>query len=129
MSASRILRARKVMGFIYEKLELGTQRGRSSSIISLHSRITPNPRKTSNALPIPGAGTGSARGSISAAIASTAPGPAAADEELVYPEDAIELLCGDLVVDPKITLATLKQYYGVGGDMMLHYRLKKGAAP
>ncbi len=40
-------------------------------------------------------------------------------------EDVIELLCGDSVVDPKITLATLKQYYGAGGDMLLHYRLKQ----
>lgn len=42
------------------------------------------------------------------------------------PEDVIELYCGMSVVDPKITLATLKHYYGSGGDMLLHYKLKEG---
>jgi WD repeat-containing protein 48 len=46
--------------------------------------------------------------------------------DIVYPEDALELVCGDTVVDPRITLATLKQYYGSGGDMLLHYRPRKG---
>jgi WD repeat-containing protein 48 len=45
--------------------------------------------------------------------------------ETDQPEDLIELVCGDTVVDPLITLATLKQYYGSGGDMLLLYRPKK----
>lgn len=126
LSASRILRARKVMAFIYDKLELGTARGRTGSIVSINSRITALPRKSSTsassgAVPIPGAnqaqqGQGH-RGSISA-------GNSGADE--YHPEDTIELVCGDTVVDPLITLATLKQYYGSGGDMLLLYRPKKG---
>lgn len=42
------------------------------------------------------------------------------------PEDVIELSCGSSPVDPKITLATLKHYYGSGGDMLLYYKLKEG---
>ncbi|WWC62960.1 uncharacterized protein I303_105558 [Kwoniella dejecticola CBS 10117] len=47
------------------------------------------------------------------------------DETLPQPEEIIELICGHEVVNPKITLATLKAYYGSGPDMLLHYRIKK----
>lgn len=106
------------MAFVFEKLDLGSTRARSSSIVSLHSRITNNPiRKSSTTLPVPIIQPGVGRR-----------GSAADDDdsEMVHPEDALELLCGDVVVDPKITLATLKQYYGSGGDMLLHYRPRKG---
>jgi WD repeat-containing protein 48 len=101
------------MAFIFEKLELGSTR--QSSIISLHSRTTAPGRKGSG---ISGLGL-STRGASGADVAAT-------EDEVVYPEDALELVCGDIVVDPRITLATLKQYYGSGGDMLLHYRPRKG---
>lgn len=110
------------MAFIFEKLDLGNSRARAGSIISIHSRITTNPRKTSNTLPIPIAGLG-----VSGRRPSATDSAITNEEsELVYPEDALELLCGDRVVDPRITLATLKQYYGGGGDMLLHYRPRQG---
>lgn len=98
--------------FIFDKLELGTARGRSSSIISLNSRIDPKPRKFSNPPP------------------QATSAHAALDKlDVARPEDAVEILCGEEVVDSNMTLATLKHYYGSGGDMVLKYRLKKPFAP
>ena len=88
---------------------------------SINSRITALPfgNKSSGtgAMAIPGGGRGGQ-------------GQAAQNQvhlggETDQPEDLIELVCGDTVVDPLITLAALKQYYGTGGDMLLLYRPKK----
>jgi WD repeat-containing protein 48 len=126
LSASRVLRARKVLAFIFDKLDLGAaaaaHRGRQSSVASINSRITALPfgnKSGTSAMAIPGGGRGAA-------------GAAAGQNQSVHlggetdqPEDLIELVCGDTVVDPLITLAALKQYYGSGGDMLLLYRPKK----
>jgi hypothetical protein len=41
------------------------------------------------------------------------------------PEDTMELVCGNLVADPDMKVATLKTYFWRGGvDMVLHWRLK-----
>ncbi|ORX37083.1 hypothetical protein BD324DRAFT_624711 [Kockovaella imperatae] len=103
LSASRILRAKKIMAFIYDKLDLGAQR--RASLSSVTGKL---------------AGLSVKRGSVGDAGDQVKP-----DEAL--PEDILELLCGTHVVDPKMTLATLKQYYGSGGDMLLHYRFKASA--
>lgn len=117
LSASRVLRAKKIMAFIVDKLDLHPGRGRAGSIASLHSKITSNPRKTSNPV-------------VPASIKSSGAGVGGSDHagagEPLEPEEVIELVCGSTVVDPKITLATLKHYYGSGGDMLLHYRPKEG---
>lgn len=117
LSASRILRTRKIMSFIFDKLELGSARARAGSIASAHSRITSLANRIASN-PTPPAGPNQA------IITEHSPGVGAGSEGSA--EDTIELLCGDHVVDPKMTLATLKQYYGSGGDMLLHYRPKKG---
>lgn len=114
LSASRVLRAKKILAFIFDKLELAPGRARQGSIVSIQSRIAAIPRKVSGQS---GAGGASLPGGKPASIA--------AEHD---PEDVLELLCGDAVVDPKITLATLKHYYGSGGDMLLHYRLKEGVS-
>jgi len=101
LSASRVLRARKIMLFIYEKLELGPPSRSRQGSMSTTARIT---------------ALGQRRASNQAGVIS---------EEGPNPEDVIELVIGETVVDPKITLATLKQYYGSGGDMLLNYRMKK----
>ncbi|EIW67604.1 hypothetical protein TREMEDRAFT_64196 [Tremella mesenterica DSM 1558] len=113
LSASRVLRARKILSFIYDKLEIGS-RDRSSSIVSLNSRIIPQPRKSS-ITSLPPFSNPTTRTNHDEEFSSTGVGP----------EDILELLCGDEKVDPKMTLATLKHYYGQGGDMVLHYRLKR----
>lgn len=107
------------MAFIFDKLELG-HRGRSGSIVSVNSRITPNPRAQ-------------ATGGQIAELPNSPPrheSPFPIDlnssEATFSPEDVIELSCGSQVVDPRITLATLKHYYGSGGDMLLYYKLKEG---
>lgn len=110
LSASRILRARKICAFIFDKLELGPTRGRAGSVISINSPITNTGTRRPSTQP-----------QVGGAPQSNQPGNAVE----IIPEEVIELVCGDTVVDPKITLATLKQYYGAGGDMLLHYRLKK----
>ncbi|OCF44317.1 hypothetical protein I317_01762 [Kwoniella heveanensis CBS 569] len=94
LSASRVLRAKKISAFIADKLDLFPQRSAragSLPLISGHNH----------------------RGSISGDYEGS-------------PDELIELVCGQTVVDPNITLATLKAYYGSGPDMLLHYRLKKG---
>jgi WD repeat-containing protein 48 len=126
LSASRILRAKKIMAFIFDKLELGHARARASSIHSAHSRISAlanlkisNPLSShghSHSPPLAGQPT----------LTEHSPGHHVGSEGSA--EDTIELVCGDHVVDPKMTLATLKQYYGSGGDMLLFYRPKKGVA-
>jgi WD repeat-containing protein 48 len=106
------------MAFIFDKLELGA-RGRSGSVVSINSRITPQPRgQATSAL---------TQSQPSAMLPSSPPAdsPFSSDESFA-PEDVIELVCSMQTVDPKITLATLKHYYGSGGDMLLHYKLKDG---
>ena len=105
------------MAFIFDKLDLGPARARAGSIASAHSRITALASRRSSAAPTSGQAliTENTRGT---SPTNFDPG--------AMPEETIELLCGDHVVDPKMTLATLKQYYGSGGDMLLHYRPKKG---
>jgi WD repeat-containing protein 48 len=95
------------MLFIYEKLELGPPSRNRQSSMSTTARIT---------------ALGQRRTSVQTS-ASNATTPTVDDTQ--SPEDVVELVLGDMVVDPKITLATLKQYYGTGGDMLLHYRPKK----
>lgn len=119
LSASRVLRAKKIMAFIFDKLELG-HRGRSGSVVSINSRITPNPRAAAAAAGAPAELPGSPPTTTKN---HDSPFPT---DETFSPEDVIELVCGMQPVDPKITLATLKQYYGAGGDMLLHYKLKDG---
>jgi len=111
------LRAKKVLAFIYDKLELGSSRARSGSIISANTKIGPAGARRASVVSGTGANTQTANG-----------GGSVNGDHDIYPEDMIELLCGDFVIDPKITLATLKQYYGSGGDMVLNYRLKATAA-
>lgn len=101
------------MAFIFDKLELGPSRGRAGSVTATTSRITgPGGRRISNA--------------IAANNTPNASSPSLSVPDDFQPEDIIEVLCGDHVVDPRMTLATLKQYYGAGGDMLLNYRLKAG---
>lgn len=113
LSASRVLRARKICAFIYDKLELGPARARTGSVVSQHSRITTQRRASNAPLQTPQSQAQAGGNSLS---------PIDVD---LAPEEVIELLCGDTMVDPKITLATLKQYYGAGGDMLLHYRVRQ----
>jgi WD repeat-containing protein 48 len=106
------------MAFIFDKLELGA-RGRSGSIVSINSRITPQPQGQ-----ITSALTQSQPATLGSSPLAESPFPA--EGESLAPEDVIELVCAMQTVDPKITLATLKHYYGSGGDMLLHYKLKEG---
>jgi WD repeat-containing protein 48 len=111
------------MAFIYDKLELGN-RGRSGSIVSINSRITPQaPNQPTSTL------TQSQPAQLGMSPPSDSPfgsGSGAGANGDFNPEDVIELTCAMQSVDPKITLATLKHYYGSGGDMLLHYKLKEG---
>lgn len=111
------------MAFIYEKLELG-QRARTGSLAqsklgALAARKFSSGHDQSNN-PFGGQ---SGRGGA-ATIDDQRRGSIVED---FSPEDALELVCGDHVVDPRMTLATLKQYYGAGGDMQLYYRPKQGS--
>jgi WD repeat-containing protein 48 len=108
------------MAFIFDKLELGA-RGRSGSIVSINSRITPQPRGQATSALTNSQPTQSMLGS-----SPPTDSPFPSEGESFNPEDVIELVCNMQTVDPKITLATLKHYYGSGGDMLLHYKLKEG---
>ena len=120
LSASRVLRARKICAFIYDKLELGPSRARTGSVVSTHSRTTNLAQRRSVSI----ASTADQNRSNLIPNGSSQVQLASVDADMP-PEDVIELICGNTVVDPKITLATLRHYYGGGGDMLLHYRLKQ----
>lgn len=111
------------MAFIFDKLDLGPARARTGSIASAHSRITAlATKKLGNSLSSHTAS--SSNTAINNQQSITEHSPYANSESAA--EDTIELICGKHVVDPKMTLATLKQYYGSGGDMLLYYRPRKG---
>ncbi|WWD05216.1 hypothetical protein V865_003289 [Kwoniella europaea PYCC6329] len=101
LSASRALRAKKISAFIVDKLDLY-----NPSKLKLPSFASHHLRKDSM--------SHGRRSSTSN------------EDSLPQPEEIIELICGNEVVNPNITLATLKAYYGSGPDMLLYYRLKKG---
>ncbi|WVR06650.1 hypothetical protein IAU60_003682 [Kwoniella sp. DSM 27419] len=91
LSASRVLRAKKISAFIADKLDLVPQaRARAGSLPHIR-------RLSAHNIEFDG-----------------------------QPEEMVELLCNNNLVNPNITLATLKAYYGSGPDMLLHYRLKQG---
>lgn len=115
LSAARILRVRKVIKFVYDKLELGNLKAtRSGSITSLNRT---NVRRLS--------ATG---GTSSPPTRAMSIGGNSIDGE-VYderPEDVLELVCSDVVLPPLMTLAQLRQNVWQGmGDVVLHYRLKQ----
>ena len=112
LSASRILRARKIVAFIYDKLDLGSQR--RAGLAAAGARLSALAAKRSGAPAAP-----------SQATIVESSEPLKPDDSSTLPEETLELLCGNHVVDPTMTLATLKQYYGSGGDMLLHYRYKQ----
>ena len=111
LSASRILRARKIIAFIYDKLDLGS--ARRAGLAAAAGRLSALTKQRS---PVPGQAT----------IVESSE-PLKPDDSSTTPEETLELLCGNHVVDPTMTLATLKQYYGSGGDMLLHYRYRQPA--
>ncbi|WWD18801.1 hypothetical protein CI109_103256 [Kwoniella shandongensis] len=125
LSASRVLRARKITAFIAAKLNLFPERGRSGSVISTHSKITPILSSVRGSISHSAGGGGATLGSGGMMPNRPSLGDGEGD---IPPEEYLELLCGQSVVDPKITLATLKAYYGSGPDMVLHYRMKKGVS-
>lgn len=47
-------------------------------------------------------------------------------EDEPKPEDVIELLCGGVVVPPRMTLAAVKHVFRQSGDVVLTYRRKDG---
>lgn len=100
------------MAFIFDKLELGSSKSHG---LSAHRIAALASRKLSGATAQPATPQ---QQSLTEHTPNTTHEASA--------EEFIELICGDHVVDPKMTLATLKQYYGSGGDMLLYYRPKKG---
>ncbi|WWC71103.1 uncharacterized protein I206_105056 [Kwoniella pini CBS 10737] len=101
LSASRALRAKKISAFIVDKLDLYNSNNNNKFKLPNNLMIKHTTSSSSNTKRI------------------------AMDENLLQPEEIIELICGNEIVNPKITLATLKAYYGSGPDMLLHYRIKK----
>lgn len=47
-------------------------------------------------------------------------------DEAARPEDIIELVCGGVVVPPRMTLAAVKHVFRQSGDVHLKYRRKQG---
>ncbi|OZJ05112.1 hypothetical protein BZG36_01381 [Bifiguratus adelaidae] len=94
LTANRVLRVRKLMTHLVEKLHL-----------NYHELLAAN-----KIAPVNG-------------IESSVDGPSS--EQDVKPELWLELLFGDRVLEPTMTLATIKQYvFKQGGDLPLTYRLK-----
>ncbi|WVQ84243.1 hypothetical protein IAT38_006395 [Cryptococcus sp. DSM 104549] len=101
LAANRVLRAKKISAFIAEHL---------------------------NAAYPPQAPPTSTRGSFGSSQKKAAQAP---DRREFHPDD-FELVLGERpgneLVNPDITLATLKAYYGVSMDILLYYKLKEGVS-
>ncbi|WRT68109.1 uncharacterized protein IL334_005084 [Kwoniella shivajii] len=124
LSASRALRAKKISAFIVDKLELNANSLQSSMS---NSSLNLSLKKPNSLLSAQSRVSASLQGRRSSTTTSTDDSSSQQQQQLqVPPEEIIELLCGNTLVNPKITLATLKAYYGSGPDMVLHYRFKKG---
>ncbi|CAD6963969.1 unnamed protein product [Tilletia controversa] len=122
LSATRMLRMRKVSMYVCEKLDLMPARRHQDSIaLSIRSNVdgTRTPQGLSmTAVPnrSPGAGTSHAGQSAS---------DEAAEQELARLELAksIEILFGGIVLKPESTLAQCQRFYHrAGGDIKLEYR-------
>lgn len=103
LTANRNLRARKVVGYVAEKLNLRTSRSRAPSISSAASVHDPqglSPSTPIHALP-----------------------PTSAPMDDFDPESEIEILCNEVVLPLGITLATIRSFYWKkSSDVELKYR-------
>ncbi|KDE04039.1 hypothetical protein MVLG_05540 [Microbotryum lychnidis-dioicae p1A1 Lamole] len=111
LTANRTLRLRKVVGFVADKLNLGSIRGRTS--IS-SSNDLPNPTTMTNTTLTPASPT------------ADAPDPIFESAAVYDPEKELEILVGDVVLPGWSTIASARTFHWKnGGDMVLHYRLKR----
>lgn len=114
LTANRSLRMRKVMGYIADKLELrdGTKTySRSASISGGDMNNSPHPTPTP---------------SSDAVHLQQHHHPRQPDSEHRFvPEEELEILCGDVLLTSKMTLATARTFYWRGGgDLVLSYRIR-----
>ncbi|KAL8278770.1 hypothetical protein RQP46_008839 [Phenoliferia psychrophenolica] len=99
LTANRTLRIRKVMGYIADKLDL-----RESATASRAASISGD----------------------AVLHMSAPPTESSHDREGFIPERDLEILCGDVLMTGRMTLATARAFYWKqGGDLVLSYRLKQ----
>lgn len=92
---------RKVMGYIADKLDLReSTASRAPSISGDHAHMDAAPTSSSAA--------------------------SLHRRQAFVPEEELEILCGDVVMTGRMTLATARAFYWKqGGDLVLSYRLKQ----
>ncbi|KAK4699804.1 WD repeat-containing protein 48, partial [Phenoliferia sp. Uapishka_3] len=101
LTANRTLRMRKVMGYIADKLDLREMGASRAPSISGAAHLDAAPEVSSSASSIH-------------------------RRQGFIPEDELEILCGDVLMTGKMTLATARAFYWKqGGDLILSYRLKQ----
>ncbi|WWC88328.1 uncharacterized protein L201_003237 [Kwoniella dendrophila CBS 6074] len=141
LSASRALRAKKISAFIVDKLKINLNNPSIStnlpnqSLVSVPGSINSNSNSRNSISGQSQTQTQSPRRSLNTTMTNSSFGATTTTNttssngnnggEAIKPEDVIELTCGNELVNPNITLATLKAYYGSGPDTLLYYRLKK----
>ncbi|SCV71380.1 BQ2448_2968 [Microbotryum intermedium] len=111
LTANRTLRLRKVVGFVADKLNLGSVGGRTSISSSNDSS---DPTTTTTTTPTP------------ASSSDNAPEPPSEASAPFDPEKELEILVGGVVLPGWSTIASARTFYWKnGGDLVLHYRFKR----
>ncbi|KAG0087351.1 hypothetical protein BGZ92_007409, partial [Podila epicladia] len=142
LTAPRMLRVRKVMGHVAEKLNLSPPKrtmGEASKPLASASTNaeSPPPSRQSQVLePVQEEESGyhatdsetTPSEPVSASTSSTPPPPATTTQAL-RPESWLEILCNDQVLPPTMTLATIRtHYWKTSSDVVLTYRYRLSGA-
>lgn len=145
LNANRNLRIRKVMAYVAEKLELHqTSRAPSISGASQAAETDTQPSSPSQATagaadaslpavklngPTPGHSRAASETSVASQSTHSSSVPTQQGQQTTLgldPERDIEVLCGDVVLGGRMTLAMVRtHYWKSGGDVVLSYRRKR----
>ncbi|KAM0793263.1 hypothetical protein ACM66B_000725 [Microbotryomycetes sp. NB124-2] len=121
LTANRSLRLKKVTSYVADKLDLvgHRRRSRTSSIGGVSDG------GTSSSSSHHSTSEGSVKSSTDAAVASGAAAVTGFERPFVA-EEEIEILVGDIALPVTMTLAAARTFYWKqGGDLVVHYRLRK----
>lgn len=132
LTASRILRMRKVAVYVSQKLELdhdnnGAPQAKRRASDSLHSRA---PSSSSLAAlggksPLPAAASTNGTSTPNSSLAATSTSPVTTNGAHRRAEDEIELLCNGQLVPWTMSLGAVKQFvWAKAGDVLIGYRAK-----
>jgi len=110
LTASRVLRVRKVLIYVMEKLESIQQGSSATDQVSTGTQPIPTSRRAS---------------SEKSQALSGSPNRHTTSELGRYAEEEFEILCNDMILPANMTLAAVRHYiWKQSADLVLHYRRK-----